>query len=99
MLVVMLLVVPVSSDGLGFRVDGLSNKAMILPGDFNIGLLYGVTEYTTDGYCNDVIDGEGGVQATEAARLSIQNINKRLDILPNVTLGMVSKCGVGGGGY
>ena len=89
MLIVLLTICPVVGDGKGFKVDGLSNKVLLIPGDLNIGVMYGITENTHPEYCNGIIDGEGGVQSIEAARLAIRLINERPDILPNVTLGLV----------
>ena len=85
----LLTICPVIGDGKGFKVDGLSNKVLLIPGDLNIGLMYGITEFTHPEYCNGIIDGEGGVQSIEAARLAIRQINEREDILPNITLGLV----------
>ena len=58
-------------------------------GDFNIGVLVAVHEYSTKGFCGKKIADFSTMQRIEAIKAAIDEVNSRSDILPDSRLGFV----------
>ena len=69
-------------------VPKLGNYQYVWDGDINIAAMLGVHQYSSVNYCSDVTPPDW-VIGPEAFIFAVEEINKRDDILPNITLGLV----------
>ncbi len=93
MIISILLVIPIVL-GMRISVPGLDkHECYLKPGDINIGIFYYIHKHgSTEDLCSDdyYLYPEKRMKDLELYGFAVEQLNKRTDILPNITVGFVA---------
>ena len=76
-------------EGFDIKIPHLNGPCYMKPGNINLGVIISYSARGTESYCSSNLQSKWGTQYAEVLKYAIGMINRREDILPNVTLGYI----------